>query len=148
MPPCDESVPLQRGSEGSLPTPALSSYSGDGEYEGYGDGYGDGLEFRVSPHSRTPVQNPPVPLSLSSKTTLDSAGAAGLGGGGEPDSELAGDGIAFCQPSHAVCTVHTGGGDDGGGGGLGGGDGGDGGAGGDGGDGGAGDGRQSQRSKH
>ena len=152
--PCDESVPLQRGSEGSLPTPALSSYSGDGEYDGYGDGYrdgygdgyGDGSEFRASPHSRTPVQNLPAPLSLSSRTRFDSAGAAGPGGR-EPDSELAGDSVAFCQPSHAVCTVHTGGGDDGGGGGLGGGDGGDGGAG-DGGDGGAGDGRQSQRSKH
>ena len=115
--PCDESVPLQRGSEGSLPTPALSSYSGDGEYDGYGDGYrdgygdgyGDGSEFRASPHSRTPVQNLPAPLPSSLRPELT------LGGGSpEPDSGLVSDNVAFCQPSHAVCSAHTGGGDDGG----------------------------------
>ena len=116
--PCDESVPLQRGSEGSLPTPALSSYSGDGEYDGYGDGYRDGYgdgygdwsEFRASPHSRTPVQNLPAPLPSSLRPELT------LGGGSpEPNSGLVSDSVAFCQPSHTACWAHTGGGDDGGG---------------------------------
>ena len=78
------------------------------------------------------MQSPPAPLSLSSRPWLDSACRLGKGAG--LGWRLAGDSVAFCQPSHAACSVHTGGGDDGGGDGGDGGDGG--GAGGDGGDGG------------